>query len=248
MSDSGVEKYFSVMQDQLASSLGSAGVVDHPVAKGDEAEVNWLEMLDDHLPVRYRTISKAFVVDVDGSCSDEIDILVCDRQYSTLIFKSKARTYVPAEAVYAVIEVKPEMSRANIIYASKKVRSVRTLRRTSAPIVTASGVVTAPRQPSEIIGCLVAARSAWRGGFGDSFVRALDAQESGGRLTAGCTLGAGGWTATYGDDGLPVAVTGTPAQALVHFYLRLLALLQLAGTAPAMDYGEWSRFLVERGK
>src|SRR5689334_8182347 len=73
----------------------------HPGTKGDASEEVWLEMLNTYLPKRYQA-AKAHVVDSEGAFSDQIDVVVFDRQYSPFIFSFKGQTIVPAESVYAV--------------------------------------------------------------------------------------------------------------------------------------------------
>jgi hypothetical protein len=72
--------------------------VDHNVTLGDETEFAWLKFVDDILPNRYE-VSDGFVVDADGQRSDQIDVIVFDRQYSPPLFRAKKPQYVPAEAV-----------------------------------------------------------------------------------------------------------------------------------------------------
>lgn len=53
----------------------------HPTMKGDASEKVWLEMLETYLPRRYQ-VTKAHVVDSLDVFSDQIDVVVFDRQYS----------------------------------------------------------------------------------------------------------------------------------------------------------------------
>src|SRR3990170_1910543 len=125
---------FAAHQTELLSRLRtSAEVLRHPTAKGISAELNWAGMLSDFLPMRYR-VSKAFVVDSTGGLSDEIDLVIYDRQYSPLLFHYGGATHVPAESVYAVFEVKSTLRRKDIEYAAQKAVSVRRLRRKSVAV------------------------------------------------------------------------------------------------------------------
>jgi hypothetical protein len=60
-------------------------VAPHPVAKGDASEKVWLTLLQNYLPQRYQAAT-AYVVDSVGKFSDQIDVVVFDRQYSPFIF------------------------------------------------------------------------------------------------------------------------------------------------------------------
>ncbi len=239
----GIEAYFLALQEQLAASLGFTRVIPHPVGMGDEAEGNWVEMLAAHLPYRYQVVDKCFVVDYRGACSQEIDIVLCDRQYTTLIFRAGARVFVPAEAVYAVFEVKQRVNRDHVLYAADKVQSVRSLARTSGAIVHAGGVIDPPTDPKPIIGGLLTTGTDWASGLTEPFVTALRDQPVGGRLDLGCVVAEAGWEVTYETD--PTVSRSVREHALVHFYLRLLAALQRVGTVPAMDFARWSEFLRE---
>src|SRR5581483_1131480 len=115
------------VQQRLATARKTFG---HPGTKGDASENVWLEMLRTYLPHRYKA-EKAHVVDSLGSFSEQIDVVVFDRQYSPFIFQYQGQTIVPAESVYAVFEAKQTINAEQVKYTRKKVASVRRLRRTS---------------------------------------------------------------------------------------------------------------------
>jgi hypothetical protein len=106
------------IENQL--KIGRAAL-NHPTDKGDAAEAVWLEMLSLYLPKRYRA-AKAHVVDSNGKFSEQIDVLVFDRQYSPFIFSFWGSTVVPAESVYAVFEVKQTINLET--YAMRKQKSL----------------------------------------------------------------------------------------------------------------------------
>ena len=105
----------------------------------------WLDLLNTYLPKRYQA-AKAHVVDSNGTFSDQIDVVVYDRQYSPFIFRYEEQTIIPAESVYAVFEAKQTLNKEHIEYAREKVASVRRLHRTSLPIPHAGG--TYPPKPA----------------------------------------------------------------------------------------------------
>src|SRR5437870_4575116 len=116
----------------------------HPGTKGDASEKVWLELLGTYLPQRYQAAT-AHVVDSQGEFSDQIDVVIFDRQYSPFIFLYQGQTIIPAESVYAVFEAKQAIDAAQVAYARNKVASVRRLHRTSLPIPYAKG--TYPAKP-----------------------------------------------------------------------------------------------------
>src|SRR5580693_5592284 len=96
----------------------------HPVTKGDASEGVWLKLLQEYLPMRYQA-ETAHVVDSTGAFSEQIDVVVFDRQYSPFIFKFEGQIIIPAESVYAVFEAKQAINAEHVAYARKKVASVR---------------------------------------------------------------------------------------------------------------------------
>ena len=107
--------------------------IGHNGTMGDGSENVWLELLRKYLPERY-AVEKAFVVDSKDSMSQQIDVVIFDRQYTPFIFVIENQKVVPAESVYAVFEAKQAIDAGMIDYAQKKVASVRRLHRTSLPI------------------------------------------------------------------------------------------------------------------
>ena len=124
----------------------SREAVAHASAKGESTEEVWRTLFTKYLPQRYAA-AKATVVDSKGKFSDQIDIVLFDRQYTPLIFEHHGQMVVPAEAVYALFESKQDIRPRFVRYAQKKVASVRRLHRTSAPVQTIDGQRTAAPQP-----------------------------------------------------------------------------------------------------
>lgn len=91
-----------------------------------------------YLPKRY-AVDSAIVIDSNGRTSDQLDVVIYDPQYTPTLLDQYDHKYVPAEAVYAVMEVKPTVNKGYLDYAGKKAASVRRLKRTSIPIPHAGG-------------------------------------------------------------------------------------------------------------
>src|SRR5712691_1172214 len=105
------------IQQRLETVRKSFG---HPGTKGDASEAVWLELLQTYLPHRYQAAT-AHVVDSNGTFSEQIDVVVFDRQYSPFIFHYQGQIISPAESVYAVFEAKQAINRDQVSYAKKKV-------------------------------------------------------------------------------------------------------------------------------
>jgi hypothetical protein len=228
-------------QEILRSHLAASSAHWHPGAKGDVGEVNWEAALDGRhgregfLPGRYAVSS----ADADGNRSDQIDLVIHDAHFCPLLFEDSGHRYIPAESVYGVFEIKPELTREYVLYAAEKVASVRTLRRTSVPIVHAGGTF-APRGPFRILGGILATRSGWSDPFGEPFQKALCESSSDGRLDIGAVAEHGAFEVHY-DSGTPEVTTSEPHAGLMFFLARLYTRLQQLGTVGAVDLSAYAQ-------
>ena len=240
MSDWSLSQLLAGLHDNIESRLSIARkAIGHPVAKGDASEGVWLELLQTYLPKRYQA-AKANVVDSTGVFSDQIDVLVFDRQYSPFIFEIKGQTVIPAESVYAAFEAKQSINTEQVRYAKKKVASVRRLHRTSLPIPHAGGTYPA-KTPAHIMGGLLTFESDWKNPpLGDALVQALNGvDDADGRLDLGCVAAHG----MFGcDPELCYTITpqGKPATA---FLFELIARLQNTATVPMIDIRAYAKWL-----
>jgi hypothetical protein len=197
-------------------------------------------MFEDLLPGRYR-VGPVFVVDSMGGQSEQIDLAIVDRHFSPLFWEWGGHQYVPAESVYAVYEIKPELNRVYLRYAGKKIHSVRALHRTSTSFGWAMGIMQ-PRELPPILGGFLASDSGWSPAFGDPFRKALSEVVSGGSIDLGCVLGHGSFEVTVGDDGKRLSVSDSSV-ALVAHSIALLKRLQGLGSAPAIDYEAYASWI-----
>ena len=131
---------------------------------GHASENVWLEMLQTYLPQRYQA-SSAHIVDSQGKFSDQIDVVIFDRQYSPFIFKFQGQVIVPAESVYAVFEAKQVINAGQVSYAQDKIQTVRRLTRTSLPIPHAGGTFP-PKPLPYILAGLLTFESDWSPALG----------------------------------------------------------------------------------
>lgn len=209
----------------------------HPGTKGDASENVWINLLETYLPKRYQA-AKAHVVDSTGAFSQQIDVVIFDRQYSPFIFTYEDQTIIPAESVYAVFEAKQTADAAMVKYSQEKVASVRRLHRTSLPIPYAKGVYP-PKPLIPILGGLLTFESEWSPPLGSSFERALSAEAGDGRLDLGCVAAAGHFFLDEASAAYQFVSESKPATA---FLFKLISQLQFSGTVPMIDieaYGKW---------
>lgn len=212
----------------------------HPGTKGDASESVWIDLFKKYLPKRYET-EKAFVVDSLGNFSDQMDVVVFDRQYSPFIFNYEGQIIIPAESVYAVFEAKQTANVINVQYAQEKVASVRRLCRTSLPIPHAGGVYP-PKGQISILGGLLTFESGWTPPLGDALASALYAGQGEGLLDIGCVAAHGYFVRDHASGVYQVDGTGKHTTA---FLFKLIAKLQFGGTVPMIDIEAYSQWLAK---
>jgi hypothetical protein len=224
------------LHDDIQGRLqASRKVFGHPGTKGDASEKVWLELFETYLPKRYQAM-KAHVVDSTGAFSDQIDVVIVDRQYSPFIFRYEGQTVVPAESVYAVFEAKQSIDADLVKYAQEKVESVRKLHRTSLPIPHAGGVYP-PKSLIPIYGGILTFDSEWNPSLGDALRKALERNNSLGKLNLGCIAAHGHFYDN--ENGYHFVTGGKPATS---FLFKLISELQFSGTVPMIDilaYSQW---------
>ena len=221
MEDLNIQSIFLNLQKQMIQKLSSnREIIFHPTAKGDASEINWIEWLKTYLPRRYE-VDKAFIIDSNNRFSQQLDLVIYDRQYSPFVFNQDGAIYIPAESVYAVFEVKQELNKTNLLYAGEKIKSVRLLNRTSAPIVHAGGHIQEPKPPFRIIGGILTLASGWADTFGEGFQNCANSLDENSQIDIGCVLEKASFTLTYQEQSYSFE-TSQNQETLIYFFLKLL--------------------------
>lgn len=235
-----LQSSFSAEQKVLGVKIDlSSESITHSATMGEVDEQHFIDFLKLHLPKRY-AVDSAIVIDSTGKTSDQIDIVIYDNQYTPTLLDQKRHRYVPAEAVYAVFEVKQIINKVHIEYAGEKACSVRTLKRTSAPIKHAGGLHEA-LSPFPIIAGIIAPRISWKTGCKSrAFRKVLKELKTDSGLDCGLAL-SGACFDCY-DDELHL---GPENNALAYFLFRLLGKLQKIGTVPATDWNSYAESLLK---
>jgi hypothetical protein len=240
MTEWNLSNLLSGLHNDIQQKLdASRALFGHSVSKGDASESVWLELLRNYLPKRY-SADKATVVDSLGNFSQQIDVVVFDRQYSPFILTMNGEKVIPAESVYAVFEAKQSVTAGQVDYAQKKVASVRKLHRTSLPVPHVSGTAE-PKKPPHIIGGLLTFESDWSPALGESLKKALTAGNADGVLDLGCVAAKGHYgrnpdgTYTFTSDGKPATA----------FLFELIARLQASATVPMIDMRAYAKWLAD---
>jgi len=209
----------------------------HDGTLGGNCEQLWIELLRDYLPVRYR-VDNAFVIDSTGKTSDQLDIVIYDAQYTPAMYGHDRVPYLPREAIYAVLEAKPAVTKQHLEYAGKKAESVQRLHCSSAPIVNAGKTFPA-REPFCLLAGLVAQKASWEDGLqSQRFLDNLPSDELQ-RLDFVITAESGFYDGR--DFESPDVLYGEGS--LMRGLFRLLQALQQLGTVPAIDWSLYEKVL-----
>jgi hypothetical protein len=237
MSEWSLTQLLAGLHDDIEQRLSTARKsFAHASTKGDASEHVWLDLLTNYLPRRYEAAT-AHIVDSEGNFSDQIDVVVFDRQYSPFIFTFEGKKIIPAESVYAVFEAKQTINADLMRYAREKCASVRKLHRTSLPIRHAGGVYEA-KSPMPILGGVLAFESDWKPPLGDALQKTLSDGDAASHLDIGCVAAHGIFYRTQ--DKFVVVAEKKPATA---FLLELIARLQDLATVPMIDIRAYARWL-----
>ena len=232
-----LQQSFALQQQILQKKLEfSSETITHDGVMGDVNEQHFLELFRQYLPNRYE-VDTGIIIDSRGQTSDQIDIVIFDQHYTPTLLDQKDHRFIPAEAVYAVLEVKPTVNKRYIEYAAGKAASVRRLHRTSVPISHAGGEY--PAKPVfPIVAGILAARVDWTDGFGTSFETALAEVATIENSAIDCGLAVAGHAFDVFDGN--ELRRHESENALIYFLMRLLHKLQSMGTVPAIDWNAYA--------
>ncbi len=226
---------FQSQQELLHTKLTFSNSITHDGKMGEVNENHFIEILKSYLPGRY-SVDSGIIIDCKGKTSDQIDVVIYDKQYSPVLLDQKSHRYIPAEAVYAIFEVKPTINAQYLKYAAEKAESVRKLTRTSTPIPHAGGKYEAKKH-FNIISGIIATDVSWKNGLEKSFVNEL--KKLTGIKSIDCGYAAtGNCFDTFSENG--VLDIKNEGGMLGYFIFRLLQKLQSLGTVPAIDWNAYA--------
>ena len=211
-------------------------IIGHGPSLGGATEQVWIRIFDTYLPQRYCARS-ATLMDSAGNFSDQIDVVIFDRQYSPTLFELEGATVIPVESVYAVFESKQVLRGNFLTYAQEKAASVRALTRTSVTIPTINGSFR--KNPQWILAGFLALDPNNDGLDPKAINARLEADQGQGKLDFGCVA----TTGTFGCNGADSTAFTLDPYAGGTFLLELMARLQACGTAPAIDYREYAKWM-----
>ena len=244
MTDSGLtydlKDGFRLKQASLLSEMEMVQTVGHSVQVGNNTEDKWERVLRDFLPQRYGVATSHIIIDSDGHKSEQIDIVVYDRQFAPSFLKLETAEVIPVESVYAVFEVKQALNLDKLRAAAAKAESVRRLVRHPGGFRTVQG--EAAHALEDIIGGILCSRADWSPAFGRPFETAMADTDKLARLDLGCVLREGAFDYSPGAETQAIRISEA-AYALGAFSMALFRRLQKFGNAAAIDPDRYAREL-----
>lgn len=199
-----IAEMFEGLQKQMIAQLNTnRDFILHPGSKGDSLENVWIEWLKKYLPNRY-CVDKAIIIDSNGDLSHQIDLVIYDQQYTPFVFSQNGIHYIPAEGVYAVFEVKPDLQgtvdKLNFFeYAGEKIESVRKLKRTSVGIIN-SGKEVDPRALTKILGGILASTNSYTSKNNNTIESHLKSLKGLKSIEMGCAVEYGSFYVNYSGE------------------------------------------------
>lgn len=131
----------------------------HPGEKGQRRENALSEVLEDFLPRKY-SVGSGEILAADGNISKQIDVIVYDALNSPLLANPAQSKIVPAESVYAVIEMKPDLKTSKDLQAAAdNIRSAKKLSR--AAIVDSHGGHHKNKCNTPMLGAIFTYKDHW---------------------------------------------------------------------------------------
>lgn len=260
-----LKSLFAGLQNQMTSQLNTnREFITHPGSKGDALENAWIEWLQKYLPNRY-SVDKAIIIDSEGNTSHQMDIVIYDNWFTPFIFSQNGFHYIPAEGVYAVFEVKPDIQgyvkeKTFIEYSAEKIESVRSLKRTSTNMIN-SGRKFPPRPLTKIIGGILTSTNSFTHKDNETIISHIKKLKGFKSIDIGCMADYGCFYVDYiGEEDttsnnfderylnyynnriINKVIFSNKENSLVSFFLQLTRYLQQAiGTVPAIDLNSYSQ-------
>lgn len=233
-----LRQLFADRQQQLAAQLRLARAhIGHPGDKGTVSETEWLGLLRGFVPGRY-CVDKATVIDSRGGTSESIDLVVYDRHHSPLVFEQQGFRYIPAEAVYAVFEVKQSLNAEHVAYAAGKAASVRRLDRTSVAVTDIHGT-TPVKPPIPILAGLLTTEIGWaRESAAEQLHKHVEGLDDEHMLDLVCAADSQAFEISR-DERSTQLQTSAPDTGLVFFLFSFLLRLQQLGTVAPIDFAAY---------
>lgn len=107
------------------------------------------------LPGRYG-VGEGFVIDAEGNQSKQCDVVIFDKERTTVMSTEQSLTFWPFESVYGVVQVKSKLTKPALQSAVENIAAFKRLRRERNDCVRVGGMVSNVGYQNPPFGMLVA--------------------------------------------------------------------------------------------
>ena len=125
-------EYIENVGKDLVSAYNASAQATTPGLKGDAREKAVRSKLEDLLPGGI-AVGTGCVIDSEGNASDQVDVVLYERQFCPVFKISENVSYYPCESVIAVGEIKSTIGKKELGDIYHKIASVRKLSRFGDP-------------------------------------------------------------------------------------------------------------------
>ena len=229
--------------EEMKSKFNSTKAnIIHSGTKGGTNEDVWISWLKNYLPKRYE-INRGVVINSKGYQGLQQDIVIFDRQYSPLIYKQEETLFIPVECVYAVIEVKTQLTKEEIKDAGEKIASIRRLYRLPSQKIRHIGGVHRPIKRGRIYGYIVSSSAGWTENSVWTKISQYLPISKEEFIDGGCVVNRGAFSAQREKNKFLFRHTLSKEQTLFGFLGLLFEDIKSLATVPPWDLGRYSSFI-----
>ncbi len=140
-----LEQFFSGILTQLQAEIDLINsIVPHNVTKGSLNEASFRKIVESFIPSRY-DIGSGIVIDSHGNKSNQIDLIIFDKFFSSKLFRTYSQVIYPVETVFACIEIKTKLDKAELEEVAKENINIANLKHYSNFINTIRPSKTVPK-------------------------------------------------------------------------------------------------------
>lgn len=123
-----IESLFKSISEQMLKEFDISAWINHGGVKGslrEDALHNFLA--DGRLPKKYGITSGVVVTTLNTDQSNQLDLIIYDKNLCPVWIKSRSCQILPIEGIYGSIEVKSKLSKKQLQDGLKKIKSLRDL-------------------------------------------------------------------------------------------------------------------------
>ena len=134
-----IAENYGNLEQSLVNQLFLA-TPNHPLTTGTYRETVWKSLFERIIPRKFCIDQGVFIMDSEGSISNEVDLVIFDEQYTPYIFNYGKIKFIPIEAVAVVVQCKSaKLKPENLGLWVKSIEDLKTSLNSVARVM--SGVV-----------------------------------------------------------------------------------------------------------